>query len=180
LTKRRNDANLFLFIISCVVFLFGAFFIADIAGGFAATVRIFGVLSLFTGLSYLAYYSFLPLPAATQDWPMIQGLTDIILALALFVSQHTTKTDMIMYILAIWALTGFAARAVGALRMKGKGKKQAVFRACACLLSALLMCAATVFTSVPEPPVAGVGLIVYSFGSFPSFKQTFGNPARKS
>ena len=172
MVKRRKNGNLFLLIITGVMLLSGLFFVTDFPASFMLETMIFAGLLLVVGIAYLAFYSSVS-SAATGDWPIIEGLTNVLLAIVLFMSMSTSQTDMVLYILSIWALTGAVSRFICALKLNKNAKKQAFFNAGACLLSALLMFIMTIATRLVPQIVAGAGIIIYSFGSFVSPKKVF-------
>ena len=172
-TKHRRNGKSFFFIISCVIFLFGVFFIVDPFANFMVETMVFAGGLLIIGIAFLSAYS-LPSSEAQGEWPIIEGLTDVLLAIVLFMSMGTNKTDIIIYIFSVWAAAGFVSRLLSALKAPAKLKKQTLFHSGACLVAAVLMAAATTFLDLPPQPVAGVGIIIYSFGSFISPRKAFG------
>jgi uncharacterized membrane protein HdeD (DUF308 family) len=172
LVKRRKNGNLFLFIISCAILALGIYFLVDILGSFMAKAMVLAAAMLVMGIAYLAFYSLSP-GVMTAEWPIIEGLTDVLLAIVLFMSMNTAKTDMILYILSIWALTGAASRVITSWKLSKNIKKQAFFNAGACLLAAIVIAGLTIFTQTSAQIIAGVGIIIYSFGSFVSPRKAF-------
>ncbi|MGI5898992.1 MAG: hypothetical protein ACOX8S_03605 [Christensenellales bacterium] len=172
MVKRRKNGSLFLFIISCATLALGVFFIVDIFDNFMAAIMVFAAAMLVIGVAYLAFYSLSP-GVMTAEWPIIEGLTDVLLAIVLFMSMNTAKTDMILYILSIWALAGATSRVATSLKLSKNVKRQAFFNAGACLVAAIVIAGLTIFTQFPPQIIAGAGIIIYSFGSFVSPRRAF-------
>ncbi len=179
MVKRRKNGNLFLFIVSCATLALGIFFMIDFIGNFMTKAMVFASSMLVMGIAYLSFYSLSP-GVMTAEWPIIEGLTDVLLAIVLFMSMNTAKTDMILYILSIWALTGAASRVITSLKLSKAIKRQAFFNAGACFLSAVVIIGLTIFTQILPQIIMGAGIIIYSFGSFVSPRKALFTKSKQS
>lgn len=168
MTKRSHSGTILINLIGCALFVYGVIMSLGIGGNYSGLVLAFALLSLATGIVYLIYAS-MGGASSQMDWPMVQGLMDILLALALFMSVNTASYQLLLYIFAIWSFTGGAVRLYSALHIKNAfARANALINSGACLLSAVLFLLGglILYQWLSIFVITGVSLCVFAFGSF--------------
>ena len=164
-TRRKHSADAVLIILAVMIAVMGALFIFNIGGGMAGCSVIFAIFSIAAGMGYMVYGSSASAANKSLEWPMLQGLIDILLGIVLLMSASTSNTVMIVYIMAIWAAMGAVARLLNMNKLKGSLKNATKIGAFFCLGGAVVMLLGAIL-GIEYTLCTGIGLIIFALGSF--------------
>jgi hypothetical protein len=148
------------------ILLFAALmFLCGAGGSISQRVVIFAILLLATGLLNLMGASTLPAASDAPEWPMIQGLLDVMMAIMLFMSSGTRLPTLLLILMAIWAVMGALARAFSAAKLKGALRRLAWFHTGGMVAGGALFLAGALIEALDPALCIGFGLIFCALGS---------------
>lgn len=161
MVKRKRGYNWIFVAISALLALMGAMFMLS-GSRYSALLPLTAVGLIVCGILYLLGTSYSS--GAVQDWALVQGLTDILLAIVLFTSVSFSLSSMMFTIFAIWAFAGVAGRVISLLRANVR-RTRALISAGLCLAACLVFLSGAFFPLMRANLCLGAGLLVYAVGS---------------
>lgn len=145
---------------TAILFLLGA------GEAISQRVIIFAIVLLLTGLINLMSASTQPAGKETPEWPMIQGLLDVLMAIMLFMSSGTRLTTLLLILMAIWALMGALARLLSALKLKNGLRRHTWVQTGFMLLGGALFLLGGLVEAIDPALSIGAALTLCALGSF--------------
>ena len=165
LSHRWIDRLVSLGVVSAILFFAAILFVCGRGESIAHRVMVFAICLLATGLINLLGASTLPASPDAPEWPMIQGLLDVMMAIMLFMSYSTRVPSLLLILMAIWAVMGAVARLFSAFRVKGTSRRKHWFNIVDMLAGGGFLLAGALLDTLDPSLCIGIGLAFGALGS---------------